>query len=175
MMMLSAEMVNESSQPHIRNAAGLALKNALTARVCITVRYLPTRLILSSIFQEAARQQDYANRWLGVDTQTKGKIKQDALLTLASAQQRAGTVAAQVVAAIAAVELPQGQWPELIDVLLGFVNDASNTNLRIATLEAIGFVCESVVSLDPDPCECRDSNVLAPRNPKFSHNSRIPS
>lgn len=33
MLMLSAELVNEASPLHIRNAAGLALKNALTARV----------------------------------------------------------------------------------------------------------------------------------------------
>ena len=33
MLMLSAELGNESSQPHVRNAAGLALKNALTAKV----------------------------------------------------------------------------------------------------------------------------------------------
>lgn len=31
--MLSSELVNEASQLHVRNAAGLALKNALTARV----------------------------------------------------------------------------------------------------------------------------------------------
>ena len=33
MLMLSAELVNENSPLHVRNAAGLALKNALTARV----------------------------------------------------------------------------------------------------------------------------------------------
>lgn len=31
--MLSAELGNESSPPHVRNAAGLAMKNALTAKV----------------------------------------------------------------------------------------------------------------------------------------------
>lgn len=31
--MLSAELANENSETHIRNAAGLALKNALSARV----------------------------------------------------------------------------------------------------------------------------------------------
>lgn len=31
--MMSAELANESSPLHVRNAAGLALKNALTARV----------------------------------------------------------------------------------------------------------------------------------------------
>lgn len=33
MTILSAELANESSQLHIRNAAALALKNALSARV----------------------------------------------------------------------------------------------------------------------------------------------
>lgn len=33
MAMLSTELANESSQLHIRNAAALALKNALSARV----------------------------------------------------------------------------------------------------------------------------------------------
>lgn len=33
MMMLSTELVNEASQPHVRNAAGLALKNAISAKV----------------------------------------------------------------------------------------------------------------------------------------------
>ena len=75
---------------------------------------------------------------LSIDQRTK--IKQDALLTLASPQQKAGAFAAQVVSAIAAVELPQGQWADLIEVLLGFVNNQANTNLKIATLQAIGFI-----------------------------------
>jgi importin subunit beta-1 len=66
-------------------------------------------------------------------------------MTLGSSSAKAGTFASQVVAAIAAVELPQAQWPELIELLLGFVNNPANTNLRIATLQTIGFICESIV------------------------------
>ena len=33
MLMLSNELINENSLLHVRDAAGLALKNALTARV----------------------------------------------------------------------------------------------------------------------------------------------
>jgi hypothetical protein len=51
-----------------------------------------------------------------------------------------------VVAAIAAVELPQLQWTDLIEVLLGFVNNPEQVNLRISTLQAIGFICEQIVS-----------------------------
>ena len=55
-------------------------------------------------------------------------------------------------AAIATVELPNGQWPELVELLLSFMGQ-SNVNLRVATLQAIGFICESIVCpllLDPE-------------------------
>lgn len=71
-------------------------------------------------------------------------------MTLGSPQQKAGTFASQVVAAIAAVELPQEQWPNLIEILLGFVNsqaNQANTNLRVSTLQTIGFICEAIVRL----------------------------
>ncbi|OBZ74428.1 Importin subunit beta-1 [Grifola frondosa] len=138
LLMLSSELVNENSPPHIRNAAGLALKNALTAR-------------------EIARQVEYSNRWLALDNDTRTKIKQDAFMGLGSAAGKVGTVAAQVIAAIAAVELPVGQWSELIEVLLGFVNQPANTNLRIATLQAIGFVCETI---KPEILAVRSNEIL---------------
>lgn len=68
---------------------------------------------------------------------------------LGSPHLKAGSVAAQVVAAVAAVELPVNHWPELIELLLGFVNNQDNTNLKIATLQAIGFICETIVRILP--------------------------
>jgi importin subunit beta-1 len=64
---------------------------------------------------------------------------------LHSEQVKAGTVAAQSVAAIATVELPQGQWPDLIEILLRFVNTGTSVPLRQSTLSAIGFICEALV------------------------------
>jgi importin subunit beta-1 len=100
-----------------------------------------------SVSQEGSRQSEYSTRWLSLDTERKTKIKQDALMTLGSPSQKAGNFASQVVAAIAAVELPQGQWPDLIEILLGFVNNQPNPNLKIATLQTIGFICETIVCL----------------------------
>ncbi|KAJ7863634.1 armadillo-type protein [Mycena olivaceomarginata] len=57
---------------------------------------------------------------------------------------KAGTFASEVVAAIAAVELPVNHRGDLIEVLLGFVNTQTNVNLRIATLQTIGFICKSI-------------------------------
>lgn len=89
------------------------------------------------------------NGWLALNSDTRAKIKQDALITLGSSNSKAGNFASQVVAAIAAVELPQGHWPDLIEILLGFVNNQTNTNLKIATLQTIGYICETIVSLGP--------------------------
>ena len=57
-----------------------------------------------------------------------------------------GAAAAQVVSAVAAIELPVDQWPELVPTLLNNVTDAADEAKRMTTLIAIGFVCESVVS-----------------------------
>lgn len=68
-------------------------------------------------------------------------------MTLSSSLKQIGTVGAQVVQAIAIVELPHNQWPDLIELLLSFMNQDNNVNLRVATLQAIGFICESIVRL----------------------------
>ncbi|KIK64912.1 hypothetical protein GYMLUDRAFT_240267 [Collybiopsis luxurians FD-317 M1] len=138
MLMLSSVLRDENSPIHVRNAAGLALKNALSAR-------------------DAARQTDYSNRWMNLSPDAQTKIKQESLMTLGSSSTKAGTFAAQVVAAIAAVELPQGQWNDLIEVLLGFVNNQPSANLKIATLQAIGFICESI---KPDILALRSNEIL---------------
>ncbi|KAF7297087.1 Importin N-terminal domain-containing protein [Mycena indigotica] len=138
MLMLSSVLVDENSQIHIRNAAGLALKNAISSR-------------------DPARVAEYANRWMVLSVEAKTKIKNDALLTLGSTSPKAGSFAAQVTAAIAAVELPHGQWGDLIEILLGFVNTQANVNLRIATLQAIGFICESI---KPEILTLRSNEIL---------------
>ena len=68
------------------------------------------------------------------------------LTTLGTAELRAGVVTAQVVAAIAAIELPLGQWEDVIRLMLHSLQTTDNTNLKQCTLQAIGFVCESIVS-----------------------------
>lgn len=68
-------------------------------------------------------------------------------MTLGSPVPKAGNFASQVVAAIAAVELPVNQWGELIEMLLSFVNSQAATNVRVATLQTIGFICEVIVRL----------------------------
>ncbi|KAJ7036724.1 armadillo-type protein [Mycena alexandri] len=89
--------------------------------------------------------------------QDQDQDQNDTLLTLGSLSQTAGAFASQVVAAIIAVELPVGHWGDLIEILLGFINTQTNVNLRIATLQTIGFICESI---KPEILTLRANEIL---------------
>jgi hypothetical protein len=97
------------------------------------------------LVQDANRQQELNERWLALPQETRNGVKHGAMSTLGSPQPRAGTFAAQVISAIAAIEVPAEQWPDLITQLLAFASDASNVGLRMNALTAIGQICEVVV------------------------------
>ncbi|OAA60553.1 importin beta-1 subunit [Niveomyces insectorum RCEF 264] len=121
---LVQQLAKEDAQGHIRAAAGLALKNAFTGR-------------------DPARQAELQAKWLHqTDQDTKTNIKQLALQTLSSTNNQAGQAAAQVVAAIAAVELPRNLWPELMPHLVQAVSQGE-VHQKQASLTTIGFICES--------------------------------
>ncbi|PWN46943.1 putative karyopherin beta-1 subunit [Violaceomyces palustris] len=124
---LASELSNETSPVHIRTAAGLAVKNALVAR-------------------DPSRTEEFAQRWSSLAPELRADVKGKSLSALGSQEHRAGTAAAQVVAAIAAIELPRGEWSDLITQLLGAMSDQSNMRLRQASLQAIGFTCEVISS-----------------------------
>jgi importin subunit beta-1 len=120
---LSRELANEQAQPSTRQAAGLALKNALSSR-------------------DPHRLREIQALWVQqIDAQVKKQVKDSALQTLSSNRQ-AGISAAQFIASIAAIELPRNEWPELMPALVNHVGSGSDI-LKQASLTTIGFVCES--------------------------------
>ncbi|TPX14485.1 uncharacterized protein E0L32_005449 [Thyridium curvatum] len=120
---LVQELANESAQGHIRAAAGIALKNAFTAR-------------------EFSRQAALQAKWLQqTDQDTKNRVKELALQTLSSSNAQAGQAAAQVIASIAGIELPRGQWQELMASLVRNVSEGQ-PHQKQASLTTIGFICE---------------------------------
>ncbi|CAP68101.1 uncharacterized protein PODANS_1_19650 [Podospora anserina S mat+] len=124
LLTLVQALANENAEGHIRAAAGIALKNAFSAR-------------------EFARQQSLQAKWLNqTDQETKTRVKQLALETLSSTNAQAGQACAQVVAAIAAIELPRDQWPDLMASLVRNVSEGS-PHQKQASLTTIGFICES--------------------------------
>ena len=107
----------------MRAAAGIALKNAFTAR-------------------EFARLHDLQEKWIQLDPETKKRVKDLTLQALASNNNQAGQAAAQVVASVAAIELPRDQWPQLMPSLVRNVGEGGD-HLKQTSLTTIGFICES--------------------------------
>lgn len=117
-------LAEETAEGHIRAAAGIALKNAFTAR-------------------EYARQSALQQKWLQqTDEASKTLIKEKALQTLGSTNTQAGQAAAQVVASIASIELPRNQWQDLMTSLVRNVSEGT-PHQKQASLTTIGFICES--------------------------------
>ncbi|KAJ2785647.1 karyopherin Kap95 [Coemansia interrupta] len=137
LLSLTQELANEAGQAPVRSAAGIALKNALTAK-------------------DELLMEQHAQRWLQVDESARSQIKQGALMTLGSGNRQATTAAAQTIAAIAAVELPQGQWLDVITTLLQNIS-TTNTSLKIASLQTIGFICETI---DPNILSTQSNTIL---------------
>ncbi|CAK9274247.1 unnamed protein product [Sphagnum jensenii] len=125
---LSHELANSEKPPDSRKLAGLILKNSLDAK-------------------EAARKQELVGRWVSLDPTVKTQIKSALSQTLSSVVPDARHTSAQVIAKIAAIELPQGEWPELVGSLLanmGGPQVEQPAHLKQATLETLGYVCEKV-------------------------------
>ena len=133
------ELGSEDRDVNVRQAAGLAVKNALHAK-------------------DAIRQTLLAQEWNSIDIQLRQTLKQTALNALASKEQRVGSTVAQVVSAMAQIELPREQWPELIPALLSnMTRPDTSDNLRKSTLEALGFICEEI---DPHLLTYRSNEIL---------------
>jgi len=69
-------------------------------------------------------------------------VKELTLQALSSNNTQAHQAAAQVIASIASIELPQNQWPELMPTLVRNVGEGGD-HLKQSSLTTIGFICES--------------------------------
>ncbi|KAG2342172.1 hypothetical protein BDR05DRAFT_886873 [Suillus weaverae] len=56
-----------------------------------------------------------------------------------------------------AAKLSIGQWPDLVEILLGFINTSDDMNLKITTLQAIGYICETI---KPEVLALRSNKIL---------------
>jgi len=66
-----------------------------------------------------------------------------------------------VIAKVAAIELPNQQWTELVATLLGNMGQQPpNSGLRQATLEALGYVCEEMGRIEQDVLEQEQINSI---------------
>ncbi|MQL94569.1 hypothetical protein Taro_027223, partial [Colocasia esculenta] len=124
LLSLSSELANNDKPIVSRKLAGLILKNALDAK-------------------EQHRKFELVQRWLSLDVAVRAQVKGCLLQTLSSPATDARSTASQVIAKIAGIELPQGQWPELIGSLLSNIHQLQ-PHVKQATLDTLGYMCEEV-------------------------------
>jgi importin subunit beta-1 len=135
---LSDVLYEQQNPPVVRAAAGLQLKNQLTAR------------------DEYLRQQQQ-ERWRSLPEPTRTHIKERVFKALGTEIFRPSS-APQCVAYIALIELPEQQWPGLIPALEANVTSPTSTQqLKLASLEAIGYICQDI---DQTCIQASDSNHI---------------
>ncbi|GHP04367.1 hypothetical protein PPROV_000312100 [Pycnococcus provasolii] len=136
---MTAELANETKPLAGRRLASLILKNVLDAK-------------------EATRKAAFEQLYLQLPANVTAHVKGQLVTTLASAAHEAALGAAQVIGKMAAVEVPKGTWPDLIDSLLNHMRSpGASAVLRRATLECLGFVCEE---LEPEHLEPAQVNAV---------------
>jgi importin subunit beta-1 len=88
----------------------------------------------------------YEGYWIQLDVEFKSNIKVAILATLASPKGLVRGQVAQIIAAIATLELPRKEWDDLLPSLCGNAT-SQELNIRLASLTTIGYICDE---LHPD-------------------------
>lgn len=124
---LAKVLANQQAPVSSRALAGILLKLALSGQ--------------SDKFQAKKTE-----RWMtSVPVNDRNACKEACLNVLQAPEFDVSRAAAQAVAAIAQIELPQGEWKDLMTKL---TSNVTSTDLqpmqKVASLQALGYICERV-------------------------------
>jgi hypothetical protein len=89
----------------------------------------------------------YKGLWEQLDRETKLQVKQHVLSTLASSDRDVRKAAGIAVAGICKVELPIGEWTDIIDVLCQ-TSQNENKNIQLASVTTLGYISQEVTTRD---------------------------
>jgi len=128
----------DSANDQTRSAAGLVLKNCLTAK-------------------ETKDRDRLGQAWLQVDVASRTGIKGCAIHALQAPSKGVHGAAAQLVAYIGAIELPNQQWPDLIDTLVKLAAQPVSPVHKQAVLECLGYVCQEI---EPTVLTLQSNSIL---------------
>jgi importin subunit beta-1 len=122
--LLTQTLANENLRIEVRILAGIQTKNQLTSK-------------------DPTKKAEQANRWINLDPAAKAEIKRIALESLLTQHDRVANAAAQLVAAIADVELPRKEWNELIGIIVENTKPEKPEHVKRSSLLTIGYICET--------------------------------
>jgi importin subunit beta-1 len=127
MVVLADFLRNTAAPAESRQQAGLQLKNCLSSK-------------------DDHQHEVLQEQWRNIAVAHRQHIKQSALATLGT-EGTAKSTTAQVIAEIAQAEIPHNFWPDVITTLLHRLGEGQPDEAKVAALEAVGYICETV---DPD-------------------------
>ncbi|CAR25977.1 ZYRO0A12672p [Zygosaccharomyces rouxii] len=123
--LLSSVLIDENARLEARILAALTLKNELVAK-------------------DSVKASQYAQRWITVvDPASKDQIKLNTVQALLTGEPRVANASAQLIAAIANIELPRGEWGDLMKTMVDSTNPSQPENVKRASLLTLGYICES--------------------------------
>lgn len=128
--LLTDALANEEAKTEVRMLAGIGLKNQLTSK-------------------EQKTRLEQQNRWISLEVTAKNKIKETSMKALLTTDDRVAGSVAQLVAAIADIELPRNEWPELIPIIIENTKTDRPVNVKRASLLAIGYICDTADPNNP--------------------------
>lgn len=129
------ELANETQQEIIRQQAGMYVKLQLSAG-------------------DDAIKAVKLQQWEAIRPEVKTGIKAGVLQTLHSqSSNSAKHTAALIIGKMGAIELPKNGWPEMLQTLLTNVTGPYNDGTKVASLEALGYMCDEWEREDMDQAQ----------------------
>lgn len=118
------EFQDDTKPPFVRNMAGTLLKNAVAPSL-----------------REVAARQALEEKWKQLPAPVRQQVKAQVLATLGSRERDVRNVAANIVGSLSRIELPAGEWPNLITLLVTGAQSGAEQHQE-AALTALGYICE---------------------------------
>lgn len=140
----SETQLKKLSNENFLQFAGLLSEVLVDSQVRLEARMLAALTLKNELIsKDSIRNQQYKQRWLTLDINAKTQIKANALQALVNAEDRVANSTAQLIAAIADIELPEGQWDELMGIVVANTEPSQPENVKRASLLTLGYICES--------------------------------
>lgn len=101
------------------------------------------RQLCGVIIKNSLAGDDNIGKWLMIQTEKRAVIKENVISCLGSEAKDIRRGAATSVAAIAKIDLPRGEWPNLINTLVN-ASQYNNINFKIASILTAGYICQEI-------------------------------
>lgn len=126
---------------------GLFLSN-LSKELCDESNFKGIRQIASTIIKNMVSfTPKYKGQWELLSREVKSQIKQNVLSTLASSEKDIRKAAGIAVAGICKIELPLGEWNEIISVLCQ-TSQNENPYIQLASVLTLGYITQEITTRD---------------------------